>query len=250
VRCGAESKRRALGNDFSSEFAICSCYQIGFCHCAAVRQTQVTNLCTDLDLGLVEVTSAVMKKWLSSRTVRYNFVSIENTSLSQECVIYSPPFEWTAPPHSPLKCCDSASQKQAKAAKCLANPCFHDNLYQAQLSGFSALPESRRQSLPHPYSTLRANTFLRISRNRVQANNPHLNKSFGMNLKGGPEPLEKEIHKILGSKRVDRFSDPFLKIGTNNFRFVFSYLLHYCNLCKDPRTLRKFPQKCQKIAGC
>ena len=28
-------------------------------------------------------------------------------------------------------------------------------------------------------------------------------------LKGGPEPLEKEIHEILGSKREDRFSDPF-----------------------------------------
>ena len=27
--------------------------------------------------------------------------------------------------------------------------------------------------------------------------------------KGGPEPLEKEIHEILGSKREDRFSDPF-----------------------------------------
>jgi len=31
-------------------------------------------------------------------------------------------------------------------------------------------------------------------------------------LKGGPEPLKKEIHKILGSKREDRFSDPFLKL--------------------------------------
>ena len=59
---------------------------------------------------------------------------------------------------------------------------FHDNLYQAQLSGCSALPEYRRQSLPHPYSPLRAPAFLRISRNRVQASNPHLNKSFGMNV--------------------------------------------------------------------
>jgi len=32
---------------------------------------------------------------------------------------------------------------------------FHDNLYHALLSGCSALPESRRQSLPHPYSPLR-----------------------------------------------------------------------------------------------
>jgi len=35
------------------------------------------------------------------RTARYKFVSVENTSLSEECVIYSLPFEWTAPPHSP-----------------------------------------------------------------------------------------------------------------------------------------------------
>ena len=42
----------------------------------------------------------------------------------------------------------------------------------------------------------------------------------------------------------------FFETGTKKFRFVFSYLLHYCNLCEDPRTLRKFQQKCQKIAGC
>jgi len=28
-------------------------------------------------------------------------------------------------------------------------------------------------------------------------------------LKGGSEPLEKEINEILGSKREDRLSDPF-----------------------------------------
>ena len=33
-----------------------------------------------------------------------------------------------------------------------------------------------------------------------------------MCVKGGPEPLEKEIHKILDSKREDQFSDPFLKL--------------------------------------
>jgi len=33
-----------------------------------------------------------------------------------------------------------------------------------------------------------------------------------MYVKGGPEPLEKEIHKILDSKREDQFSDPFLKL--------------------------------------
>jgi len=57
---------------------------------------------------------------------------------------------------------------------------FYDDLYQTQLSDWSAFPESRLQTLSHPYSPLRANAFLRISRNRVQASNPHLNKSFGM----------------------------------------------------------------------
>ena len=61
---------------------------------------------------------------------------------------------------------------------------FHDNLYQINFSGCSALHESRRQSLPHPYSPLRAPAFFRINRNRVQANNPYLNKSFGMNMVG------------------------------------------------------------------
>jgi len=32
---------------------------------------------------------------------------------------------------------------------------------------------------------------------------------FYEKLKGGPEPLEKEINKILGSKREDRLLDPF-----------------------------------------
>ena len=35
---------------------------------------------------------------------------------------------------------------------------------------------------------------------------------YGQGVKGGPEPLEKEIHNILGSKREDGFSEPFLKL--------------------------------------
>ena len=31
-------------------------------------------------------------------------------------------------------------------------------------------------------------------------------------VKGGPEPLEKGSHQFLGSKRVDRFSNPFFEI--------------------------------------
>ena len=53
---------------------------------------------------------------------------------------------------------------------------------QIHFSGCSALPKSRRQSLPHPYSPLRAPALFRVRRNRVQVTNPHLNKSFGMNI--------------------------------------------------------------------
>jgi len=31
-------------------------------------------------------------------------------------------------------------------------------------------------------------------------------------VKGGPEPLERESNKFLGSKRDDRFSDPFFEM--------------------------------------
>ena len=69
-------------------------------------------------------------------------------------------------------------------------------------------------------------------------------------LKGGPEPLEKEIHEILGSKREDRFSDPFFDWVQHTSLVRFLYLLRLSNFCKAPRDMRKFPQKCQKIAGC
>jgi len=70
-------------------------------------------------------------------------------------------------------------------------------------------------------------------------------------IKGGPEPLEKEINEILGSKREDQLSDPFFEVVQNTALYVrFSYLLRLCNFCKAPRDMRKFPQMCQKIAGC
>ena len=72
-------------------------------------------------------------------------------------------------------------------------------------------------------------------------------------IKGGPEPLEKEINEILGSKREDRFSDPFFELVQNTtlVRFVPASPLQFlCNFCKAPRDMRNFPQKCQKIAGC
>jgi len=69
-------------------------------------------------------------------------------------------------------------------------------------------------------------------------------------VKGGPEPLEKEIHEILCSKREDRFSNPFFELVQKTCQVHFLYLLRLGNFCKVPRTLRKFLQKCQKIAGC
>jgi len=69
-------------------------------------------------------------------------------------------------------------------------------------------------------------------------------------LLGGPEPLENEINKILGSKLEDRFSDHFSDLVQNICLVRFSYLLRLSIFCKAARDMRKFPQKCQKIAGC
>jgi len=69
-------------------------------------------------------------------------------------------------------------------------------------------------------------------------------------IKGGPEPLENEINKILRSKREDRFSDHFSDLVQNICSVCFLYLLRLSIFCKAPRDMRKFPQKCQKIAGC
>jgi len=82
---------------------------------------------------------------------------------------------------------------------------------------------------------------------------PVISGSFSKNdlqLKGGPEPLENEINKILGSKREDRFSDHFSDLVQNICSVHFSYLLRLSIFCKAPRDMRKFPQKCQKTAGC
>jgi len=64
-----------------------------------------------------------------------------------------------------------------------------------------------------------------------------LNQKFTRELKGGPEPLEKEIHEILGSKRKDRLSNPFFEMVQKKCQVRFSYLLRHGNLCKGPQTL-------------
>jgi len=40
-------------------------------------------------------------------------------------------------------------------------------------------------------------------------------------IKGGPEPLEKESHEFLGSKRDDWFSNPFFEMVPRTCQFVF-----------------------------
>ena len=60
---------------------------------------------------------------------------------------------------------------------------FLDNLYQIQFSDCSALPETRLQSLTHPYSPLRASAFFRISRNPGPGKLTISQKSFGMKMR-------------------------------------------------------------------
>jgi len=43
----------------------------------------------------------------------------------------------------------------------------------------------------------------------------------GVHVKGEPEPLEKEIHKILGLKREDRFSKPFFELVKKTCQVIF-----------------------------
>jgi len=87
---------------------------------------------------------------------------------------------------------------------------------------------------------------------KASESGPKIDPATGVSpvIKGGPEPLKNEINKILGSKREDRFSDHFPDLVQNICSVRFSYLLRLSIFCKGPRTLRKFPQKCQKIAGC
>jgi len=48
---------------------------------------------------------------------------------------------------------------------------------------------------------------------------------FRSTIKGGPEPLENDINKILGSKREDRFSDHFSDLVQNICSVRFPYML-------------------------
>ena len=90
----------------------------------------------------------------------------------------------------------------------------------------------------------------RLDRFHTNRTEPTEKIKTGVFIKGGPEPLENEINKILGSKREDRFSDHFSNLVQNICSVRFAYRLRLSIFCKAPWDMQKFPQKCQKIAGC
>ena len=141
-------------------------------------------------LGLVEATSAVTKKWLSIRTARYIFMSVKNMPSSQHYIIYSPPFRWTAPLYTLPKRCEQQQPKTGCVGRVFGKPPLITDASTTICTRFICRAAPLCTNLdgnlcPHPYSPLRAPAFFRISRNRVQAKNPHLNKSFGMKTESG-----------------------------------------------------------------
>ena len=70
-----------------------------------------------------------------------------------------------------------------------------------------------------------------------------------LQLKSGPEPLEKEINEILGSKRDTNFLTLLLSWYKKHARFVFLTCFGTVIYARA-RTLRKFPRKYPKIGGC
>jgi len=63
-------------------------------------------------------------------------------------------------------------------------------------------------------------------------------------------PLQKKATSSEVRNVMIDFPTLFLKWYQKDVKVRFSYLLWHDNFCKGPRTLRKFSQKCQKIAGC
>ena len=107
----------------------------------------------------------------------------------------------------------------------------------------------------HPHLPGSRKICISFGNRKVELYRPELHEVRGTRtclvqmIKSGPEPLENEINKILGSKREDRFSDHLSDLVQNICSFRFSYQLCLSLFCKAPRDVRKFPQKCQKIAG-
>jgi len=81
------------------------------CDFLRLRNMLLKATFTSLYLGLVEVTSAVTKKWLTIRMARYIFMSVKNMPSSQHYIIYSPPIGWSVPLYSPPKRCEQYQTK-------------------------------------------------------------------------------------------------------------------------------------------
>jgi len=206
----AESKRRALGNYFFER--ICYMFPIPKCrgywglslcttsglafgepqrngkirfflrrnmffsrsrHCAAVLQTQVPKLCTDLDLGLLYI---LILGTCSKFARKNNFQALGVCFLSATLLE-----RW------PQVCRVKITFTELLTDRCVSTTKI------SMLYVVNWIP-------------------LRI-RIRSRNTQPHL--------KGGPEPLEKEIHEILGSKREDRFSILLLNWYKIRVSFVF-----------------------------
>jgi len=75
-----------------------------------------------------------------------------------------------------------------------------------ELLGITLLPILPCQNYmsPHGHFILQVTEIFWIIVSRV-----HSSDRWPGDLKGGPEPLEKESHEFLGSKRDDQFSNPF-----------------------------------------
>jgi len=109
---------------------------------------------------------------------------VQNTSLSQEYIIYSPPFEWTAPPHSPGK---TLRQRQPKPDWCgwvFGKPSL---IFDASTTictrpnsrGAPLFPNLNCNFCPTLTAHSELTPFSELAESRVQASNPYLIRVLG-----------------------------------------------------------------------
>ena len=101
----------------------------------------------------------------------YKFMGVKNTSLSQQYVIYSTPFQRQSMPIVAQNAATTPAKNRFKKQSGwqTTSNCRHflDNLYQIQFSDCSAPPESRLQYLTHPYRPLKNLQFSELTETRV-----------------------------------------------------------------------------------
>ena len=142
--------------------------------------------------GWFRATSTATKRGLASWTACYNFMSTKNMPLFQECIIYSPPFGWPDPFHSPPKRCNSASQKIGSVGQVFRKP----SLIADASTTICTRPNSRAAPLcpnldGNLCPTLTAHWeplyFWELAETRVQASNPYLTWVLGWELTCPPQ---------------------------------------------------------------